>query len=398
MSIHLDAIQASQKVLFLQGPMGGFFNRVADWLMAQQKQTFKVNLNGGDWVFTHTSSYTAVLNYTGSFAYFEHWLMEFIEKEQIDAIVCFGDCRKYHVVARLVTKILDINFFAFEEGYIRPNFITFEKDGVNSYSKFICNFSTTTFNKLNQNTAEIAEVNNQYYKMVVNAIIYYSFSFFLDLWFKNYQHHRGMSALAELKSWFISGYRRIKNAFIDPIQFNEIQNKHAKQYFVFPLQVHNDSQLLVHSELKCMKKYIDQVLASFSENALERHHLVIKHHPMDRGYRHYGALIKQLATKYAISKRVHYVCDINLPILLKNSLGLVTVNSTTGLQGLYHAIPVKVLGHALYDLPELTVQNDLDFFWTGKYYKNDNYKIFRTQLIQYSQLNGSYYGKTFWMR
>jgi capsular polysaccharide export protein len=141
------------------------------------------------------------------------------------------------------------------------------------------------------------------------------------------------------------------------------------------------------------------VIKYFSQYAEPEQHLVFKHHPMDRGYRHYGALLDILVEHFALKGRVHYFCDIHLPTLLKHSLGMVTVNSTTVIQALYHKIPVKVLGNALYNLPRLTNQHRLDQFWTRPGVVDHAYFLqFRHNLIAYSQLNGSFYGSSPWMQ
>ena len=140
-------------------------------------------------------------------------------------------------------------------------------------------------------------------------------------------------------------------------------------------------------------------MVSFAQHADQQQHLVLKHHPMDRGYRHYGQLIRNLSRKLGVENRVHYFCDIHLPTLLKHSLGLVTINSTTGIQALYHHIPVKTLGRSIYDLPSLTVQTDLDQFWFNPVPPDESYfHLFREKLIEITQLNGAYYGKHFWMK
>ncbi len=106
-----------------------------------------------------------------------------------------------------------------------------------------------------------------------------------------------------------------------------------------------------------------------------------------------------MAKKHGIEDRVHYFCDIHLPTLLKHSLGLVTINSTTGIQALYHHVPVKTLGRSIYDLPGLTVQTDLDQFWRNPVPPDEDYfHLFRERLIEITQLNGAYYGKNFWMK
>lgn len=398
MSKHLEKLLSAKRVLFLQGPMGNFFNQVAAWLGLKNIETYKVNLNGGDWFFSDKNIYTVCFDYTGDLDGFSAWLVDILSQYDIDAVVCFGDCRKYHQIARLISDKLKLDFFVFEEGYIRPNFITFERCGVNAYSTFSCDFKWKVHADIEGIEADTQEVQNKYYKMVLSAIIYYSLIILFFFKYRNYHHHRGMSPWSELFAWLCSGVRRLRNAIFEPRQIENIIAKHRHQYFVFPLQVHNDSQIKMHSQLKDMQKYIDLVIEDFSKNSLPQHHLILKHHPMDRGYRHYGQLIQQLAAQYHSSERVHYVCDVHLPTLLKNSLGVVTVNSTTGLQALYHDIPVKVLGSAIYDMAGLTEQKDLAEFWINPTAVNlYNYDIFRKNLIINSQLNGAFYGKSYWM-
>lgn len=399
MSKHLEELLSKKRVLFLQGPMGNFFNQVAVWLESKNIETYKVNLNGGDWFFSDKTIYTACFDYTGEFAGFSTWLLDILSRCDIDALVCFGDCRKYHQMARLVSEQLNLDFFVFEEGYIRPNFITFERYGVNAYSKFSCNLRQQSNTIIDDIEHDVQDVKNQYYKMVLSAIIYYSLIIIFYFKYKNYHHHRGMSPGSELFAWLLSGLRRVNNALFEPRKIAKLIQQHQQQYFVFPLQVHNDSQIKIHSHLKDMEKYIDLVIADFSRNASPQHHLILKHHPMDRGYRNYQQLIKRLSIEYGCQQRIHYFCDVHLPTLLKNSLGVVTVNSTTGLQALYHDIPVKVLGSAIYDIAGLTDQKQLAKFWINPTAVDPkNYQLFRRNLIINSQLNGAFYGKTFWMR
>jgi len=49
--------------------------------------------------------------------------------------------------------------------------------------------------------------------------------------------------------------------------------------------------------------------------------------------------------------------------MARDSLGMVTVNSTSGTLGLSAGTPVFVLGSAIYDIPGITHQGQLDEFW-----------------------------------
>lgn len=88
------------------------------------------------------------------------------------------------------------------------------------------------------------------------------------------------------------------------------------------LQVYNDSQIIHHSPYKDVRDYIETVIRSFARHAPKEHHLVFKHHPMDRGHRYYGVLINTLCEKYGITTdRVIYIHDLSLPALLTHTRG-----------------------------------------------------------------------------
>ena len=394
MSPNIEKLIHNKSVMFLQGPMGGFFNQVAQWLQTKNIKTYKVNFNGGDHIFTQRDAYTLCVDYKGTLQGFSDWIETQIKEFGIESVVCFGDCRKYHQVAKNICMRLNIEFYVFEEGYVRPDYITFECGGVNANSPFQIDFETEDELITEE---ECKPVNNHYWLMVFSAIIYYSLKVFLHHRYPHYQHHRNLSTQKELVSWLKSGFRRRKNALIEPIRFKKFLEDYSAQYFVFPLQVHNDSQILVHTDLKDMEQYIALVIKDFSLNAQKHHQLVLKHHPMDRGYRHYARLIQRLTRQYHCEERVHYFCDIHLPSLLKNSLGVVTVNSTTGLQALYRDVPVKVLGRAIYNVNGLTYQESLSSFWLNAHSIDAKYyHKFRKKLIHSTQLNGAFYGKNFW--
>lgn len=396
MSKHIDKLLLSNKVLLLQGPMGDFFYRFSTWLNSNDIECYKINFNGGDRFFY--KSKTNVFDYKGSLDDYSVWIETFLIEHNIDSIVCFGDCRKYHKFAKIIAKKNNINFFVFEEGYIRPNYITFEEDGVNFFSNFLNYYNKSDISeKGNDLVTDINDVKNSYLKMVNSAITYYIFWVFFSFQYSGYQHHRNIRPIKELGYWILSGFRSIQNKLFEKNKFNRFLQQYSKKYFIFALQVHNDSQITIHSDLKSVEKYIVLVLESFSFHSDPSMHLVLKHHPMDRGYRNYSKLINKYAKQFKIEGRVHYFCDVHFPTLLKHSLGLVTVNSTTGIQALYHNVPVKVLGHALYNLPKLTNQYALSEFWKNPDEVDTNYfSYFRKELISYSQLNGSFYGISPW--
>ena len=89
---------------------------------------------------------------------------------------------------------------------------------------------------------------------------------------------------------------------------------------------------------------------------------------------------------------------MHLPSLIRASIGMITINSTTGLQSIYHQKPTKIMGRALYDIKGLTDQQSLDAFWANPVAPNREFYLkFREYLIEQTQLNGSFYGASPWM-
>jgi capsule polysaccharide modification protein KpsS len=144
-----------------------------------------------------------------------------------------------------------------------------------------------------------------------------------------------------------------------------------------------------------MGDFIDEVLRSFSEHAPTDTLLVFKHHPLDRPYSDYTRLIAQRAREFGLSERVHYIHDQHLPTLLRQARGVVTVNSTTGLQALFHGTPVITLGEAVYDVGGLVYGGELDQFWHDPGTVDAAlFQAFRNHLVTETQLNASFYADT----
>ncbi|QOP42682.1 capsular biosynthesis protein [Sulfurimonas sediminis] len=379
-----------KNILFLQGPMGNFFKKVDDLFAKQGATTYKMGFNMGDSFFSNHTNY---IPYRDKPENFSQFIKNFLIKQRIDKIFLFGDCRFYQRTAIKTAIELNVDIFVFEEGYIRPNYITMERYGVNDFSKI--SRERAFYEKLD--LEEVPEAQNVHYsqfQMVSSAVLYYLVSNIFQKRYPHYIHHRDFSAMKE--AFF--GVRSFIRKLIYPLfehQYKKIvATELSKKYFFVPLQTHNDFQVLEHSEYKSVEKFIIEILESFA-HARTSAWLVFKHHPVDRGRKNYTKFIKEQAKLLNIEKRVLVLYDTHLPTLLKNAIGTVTINSTVGLSSLYHNTPTITLGNAIYDIEGLTCKGmRLDDFW----HKQDSpdtellqkYKKF---LIENTQLNGSFYGK-----
>lgn len=371
--------------------MGPFFARLADFLAAHGQAVHKVNFNGGDALFFR--GHRAV-SYTGSQEAWPAWLSGHVRRHRIDAVVVFGQMRWMHRGAGEVARFLGIPVYVFEEGYVRPDYVTLERDGVNARSTLPRNGA---FYLMQPPAAtKRPEPTRQRFRRMAAYATAYSLATMLA-WpaFHRYRHHRSIHPLVEAARWTRGGWRKLHRGWVERHMLDYLTSpERSKQWFLLPLQVHNDAQVHHHWRHDSVESLIDDVVASFARHALPEHELVIKHHPMDRAYKSYARHIDARIRKHRLQGRVHYVHDQHLPTLLKHALGVVTLNSTVGLQALHHGAPVLALGECVYAVRGLVSSRPLDAFWQGPgEVDQDLYKRFRAHLVHRTQVNASFYGE-----
>ncbi len=380
-----------RNILMLQGPVGPFFKKFARQLENRGHNVLKVNLNGGDLYYYHTGKY---LNFTSKASVWSSWIESVMVGRRIDRIYLFGDCRRYHRQAIEIARRLDIDVYVFEEGYVRPNYVTLEKDGVNGFTS-ACEkegiHERLQATDVNADDLPSESVSNVFSNAARHCVQYYIAASVLSSHFKEYEHHRSLNILTEGLYWARSGLRKLAYRFTEEEVGQKILSGEEK-YFLLPLQVHSDMQVRQHSEFSSIEKYLEHVISSFSKCGRDDCSLVVKHHPYDRGYKNYSSVIKKMALVYGLENRLHYVHDTDLPSLLQNAEGSVLINSTVGISSLYHDTPVKALGEAIYDIEGLTFQGSLDAFWNNQgVVDRDLFARFRRYLIDKTQVNGSLY-------
>lgn len=386
---HIGKIKG-KNILLLQGPNGPFFRKFDDYLTSKGAHTLRIGFNYGDQFFSNKLNYTA---YKDKPKRWKKFIKNFLSEYKIDLIFLFGDNRFYQRIAKQVALENEIEVFVFEEGYIRPYFITMEKFGVNGHSKI--SRDRKFYDALEvKNNFEPKELSNRYGTMAWYSTFYYSVSNIFYFKYPNYKHHRDFSMINEAFYGIRNLLRKNIYKFLERDLQEEVIEKYKEKYYFVPLQVHNDFQLRKHSQYKTIEEFILEVLLSFSKNAPEDTYLVFKHHPMDRGKKNYTNFLRHISQQLDLGDRVISIFDLHLPTCLMNARATITINSTVGLSSIYHQTPTIVLGNANYDIEGLTCKSlSLDNFWT-KYYKPDHelYLKFRDYLVANTQVNGSFYG------
>lgn len=371
--------------LFLQGPPGPFFAMLAEALRIAGHGVHRINLNGGDWFDWKGPA----SNFTGTAETWPDYLASVIARETISDIILYGDCRPLHLTARSYAAAAGIVVHVFEEGYIRPDWVTLEQGGVNGNSPLPR--SADAYRELASGLPPVpdhAPVPPSFRQRAAEAAGYFMASQLLAPRYRGYRSHRPYPVIAELAGWTA---RMISRPVSRARSAAALRNLEQRPYYLLPLQLDSDHQIRTHSPFSGMRDALDAVLASFSAHAPNDVVLLVKEHPLDNGLHAWRKIVAEKARRLNIGERVLFIEHGDLYSLVAGAAGLVTVNSTTGTLALGTGIPVAVLGTAIYDLPGITHQGSLDDFWAKPISPDhDLYEAFRRVLVSRCLLHGGF--------
>jgi capsular polysaccharide export protein len=342
----------------LQGPNGPFFSRVARRLRLSGSEIHKVNFNAGDDLYFSGPN---VRRFTEAEAKWPDYLSSLIRELKPEGIVLFGDCRPLHRVAIALAEAEGVEVYVFEEGYVRPDYVTLEYGGVNGHSRMPTDpefYRAWPVVK----APEPEPIRYAFSSAVFHTCCYALWTTLFSSRYPEYRHHRDLRVAQQAGAWFRGTIRRVFNGVRDRALNRRLQSGTMPPYFFVPLQVHLDSQLQ-HSGYQDITEFIGEVVLSFAQHAPADATLLLKHHPFDRAYRDYTELLAGLREKYALGERLVYADVISIPHTLRGALGTVTINSTVGLSSVHHGTPVICLGRAIYNIQGLTYAGSLDDFW-----------------------------------
>ncbi len=345
--------------LFLQGPPGPFFARLADALSGNGHIVHRINFSGGDrWSWTGPAT-----DYRGKSENWPHFFDSFVRSNRITDLVLFGDCRPLHSAAHGLAVLRRLRIHVFEEGYIRPDWVTLELDGVNGNSTLSRDpdwylAAARTLPPL----PDHPPVASSFKRRADEALSYFTNNVVQRPRFPHYRSHRPISPIIEGLGWVkrFAGQKAARER-ADII----LQQMREKPYFVLPLQLNSDHQIRTHSPFGNMKVAMAYVIESFARSAPADMMLVIKQHPLDNGLINWRRLARARAAEHGIADRMLFLEEGDIAQVVAGAKGVVTVNSTTGTLALAGGVPVAVLGQAVYHIPGITHQGSLDSFWNG---------------------------------
>ena len=343
--------------VLLQGPPGPLFRSLGQCLTEQGYPVYRINLSGGDQYDWPDASH----EFRGRYSDWPVFFDKFLREHRITDLILFGDCRPHHVSARGMASLRGVRTHVLEEGYLRPDWMTFEPEGVNARSTL--SRDKDWFLKEARRLPpepELPPITAAFRRRARDSYWHYHHVLNGRFRYPHYRSHRS-SILLEGFGWLWK-FRR------EPVRERQAQQVvstlEGRSYFLLPLQLSADYQIRAHSPFPDMQSAAKYVFESFAADAFPDNHLLVKGHPMDSSFFNWRRFVKREARRLGIESRLHYLDGGNLDAMVEASKGLVCVNSTSATLALARSVPVCTLGDAIYDIAGLTHQNHLDDFWT----------------------------------
>jgi capsular polysaccharide export protein len=351
--------------LFLQGPASPFLRRLAGALEAQGGIVRRINFSLGDAVFWWPKQG----DWFGKRP--ENWrsyLSDYIRAHGVTDMVMLGDGRTVHAVAAEVGMESGVRVHILEHGYLRPDWLTIEPDGMSAHSRFPREPDAIRALAAGQPPVE----GGRLFRSSFLTYALYDLSYHVPnvalgwLVHRHYRTHGPVHPVVEYAGW-IGKAITVKRRRLRAAQAIEGWSKApAESRFLFPLQLPGDYQILRHAPGGELYSIVDAVIQSFSRNAASDAKLLFKVHPIDNGLSGWSKRILAAADRNRVSDRVFLADGGDTDRLIDQAAGVVVVNSTVGLTALAAGKPVIALGSAIYEVPGLTFQGRLAEFWSDK--------------------------------
>ena len=378
--------------LFLQGPHGPFFNALGTQLQKTGARVMRLGFNRADALFWRGKPYQRFAETPDSL---QETLIELINDQKLTDIVCYGSSRHIHKVALQTARDHGLTTHVFEEGYLRPYWVTYERDGANAASPAIAFSVDEMADALKTAAPPLREAPDRWGDMRAHMFwgaAYHAVLLAGNKGYPGFRPHRSPNFHREFVLHFqkllYTPFRAARRTWAT------LRIRHGGfPYHLVLLQLAHDANFLDHGPFPDQASFLETVFRGFAEGAPRHHHLVLKAHPLEDNREPLRPLIRDLTQKHDLQGRVHYLSGGKLARLLDTACSAVTVNSTAAEQALWRALPLRAFGQAVYDRPEFVSRQSLAaFFENPQLPDRAAYLTYRAFLLATSQIPGGYYG------
>jgi len=389
------ALGKDRRFLLLQGPHGPFFDRLARGLRLTGAEVWRAGFNRGDALF-----WSDPARYIPVAAPPEDWpalCRHLLARHWVTDIALYGDTRPAHAAAIRAADAAGLRIHVFEEGYLRPSWITYERGGANGHSRLMDLSIADMRQRLGNDIRPPAPAPPHWGELrqhIFYGALYHGAILSANRRYPHYRPHRDLTVRRE----FALHLRRLALLPLHAARRHRTTGAIRRGGFPYALvllQLAHDANFRHHGPFPSMEAFLAHCIAGFAEGAPTHHHLAFKAHPLEDGRVPLHRMIAQLARDRGLAARVHFVPGGKLARLLDGAAAAVTVNSTAAHQALWRGLPVKAFGRAVYAKPELTSDQPLAAFFADPHRPDpDAYRVFQQFLLETSQIPGGYYARS----
>lgn len=380
-----------RRFLFLQGPHGPFFSALARQLRHAGAEVFRVGVNGGDRALWRGRGY---IPFKGSLDDWPRVFGRICREKGITDLVLYGGSRPLHRIAVGEARAMGLRLHILEEGYLRPYWATYEREGTNADSPVRDVPTADMAAALAAQPVHLDPAPDRWGDMAAHMLwgaVYHAALLFGRRAYPDFRPHRAPDVPGELKLYLRRLSTQPARGLLRRIATWRVRYGGFPFHLVL-LQLAHDANFRDHGPFRSQAAFLEEVFRAFAAGAPGHHHLVLKAHPLEDGREPLRPLIRRLTKAHGLEGRVHYLSGGKLAWLLTAAKSAVTVNSTSGEQALWHGIPLKAFGRAVYRRRGFTSEQPLaDFFANPTAPDHDDYFTYRAFLLATSQIPGGFY-------
>lgn len=378
--------------LLLQGPHGPFFHRLGRALAAAGAEVWRVGFNGGDRAFWRDAA--RYIPYRGTPEDWPAACARILAEKGVTDLVLYGDTRPLHAEAVAAARAAGLRVHVFEEGYLRPYWITYERGGSNGHSRLMTLDLGQMRAALGGPRGEAVEAPASWGDLrehVFYGALYHACVLAGGRAYPGYRPHRGIALAAEFRLHL----RRLLQMPLHRLErwmATRRIERGSFPYHLALLQLDHDASFRAHGHFATTEGFVEACIDAFARGAPEHHHLVFKAHPLEDGRVPLARAIARQAEARGIAERVHFVRGGKLARLLNGARSAITVNSTAGQQALWRGLPLFAFGAAVYARPGFVSDQPLvEFLADPRRPDTGAYRDFRQFLLETSQVPGGFY-------
>lgn len=374
----------------LQGPHGPFFRQLADRLRAAGGDTLRITFNGGDAAMWWPRR--DALAYRGTSGEWPETFARIAADWGATDLVVYGDSRPLHAGALARARAAGITTHIFEEGYLRPWWITYEREATNGASPLvgIGPERIPAFDPAREPPGRAHDWGDLRQHRFWGAL-YHTALLAGRPFYPGYEGHRGIPVAREAALNLARLALLPRDALRRRRATRRLKTSGAPYHLVL-LQLEHDSSFRDHGPFATTAEFMETVARGFATGAPVHHHLVFKAHPLEDGRAGLFAAFRAMTRAYGLTGRAHLISGGKLAALLDDAQSAVTVNSTAGQQALLRGLPLKAFGRAAYSGRGFTSAQPLPSFFAAPDRPDlAAYRAFRRFMLETCQLEGGYY-------